>query len=53
MNFYAISWCHWTSLVQIGQLKVRHSFIGPVTPVILGSDFLQKHGLTLDFIADA
>ena len=34
---------------------MRHNFIvvnSLVTPVILGTDFLQKHGLTLDFTAD-
>ena len=38
--------------VQLGQLKVKHSFIVVdrlVAPVILGVDFLQKNGLTLDF----
>ena len=46
---------HIAATVQIGQLKVRHNFIvvnSLVTPVILGTDFLQKHGLTLDFTAD-
>ena len=40
--------------VQIGQLKVRHNFLVVeklVTPAILGTDFLQKHGITLDFTA--
>ena len=35
--------------VQLGQLKVKHSFIAVnrlVAPVILGVDFLQKNGLT-------
>ena len=38
--------------VQLGQLKVKHSFIAVdrlVAPVILEVDFLQKNGLTLDF----
>ena len=45
---------HIAATVQIGQLKVRYNFIvnSLVTPVILGTDFLQKHRLTLDFTAD-
>ena len=43
---------HIEATVEIGQLKVRHNFLvveSLVTPAILGTDFLQKHGLTLDF----
>ena len=45
---------HIEATVQIGQLRVRHNFLvveSLVTPAILGTDFLQKHGLTLDFTA--
>lgn len=43
---------HIEATVQIGQLKVRHNFLvveSLVTAAIVGTDFLQKHGLTLDF----
>ena len=46
---------HITATVHIDQLKVRHSFIvvtSLVTPVMLETDFLQKHELTLDFTAE-
>ena len=38
--------------IQLGDVKVDHSFIvvqSLITPVILGIDFMQKHGLVLDF----
>ncbi len=38
--------------MQIDQLRVRHNFVvvqDLVTPAILGIDFLQRHGLVLDF----
>ena len=43
---------HIEATMLIGQLRVRHNFLvveSLVTPAILGTDFLQKHGLTLDF----
>ena len=39
-------------VVQVGQLRVEHSLVvvrSLITPVILGMDFLQQHGLILDF----
>ena len=39
-------------VVQIGQLSVEHPLVvvrSLITPVILGMDFLQQHGLVLDF----
>jgi len=43
---------HVRAPVQLGELCVIHEFVVVktlVAPVILGVDFLQKHGLTLDF----
>ena len=45
---------HIKAMVQIGQLRVRHNFLVVeclVTPAVLGTDSLQKYGLTLDFTA--
>ena len=38
--------------IQLGGLKVNHLFVvvrSLITPVILGIDFMHKHGLVLDF----
>ena len=38
--------------IQLRDVKVDHSFVLVqllITPVILGIDFMQKHGLVLDF----
>ena len=38
--------------IQVGNLQVHHNFVvvhSLITPVILGMDFLQKHGIMLDF----
>ena len=38
--------------IQLGGLKVDHLFVvdrSLITPVILGIDFMHKHGLVLDF----
>ena len=38
--------------IQLRDVKVDHSFVlvqSLITPVILGIDFMQKHGLVLDF----
>ena len=38
--------------VQVGPIEVEHSLVvvqSLITPVILGIDFLQAHGLILDF----
>ena len=38
--------------IQLGDVKVDHSFIvvqSLITPAILSIDFMQKHGLELDF----
>ena len=38
--------------IRVGKLQVDHHFVAAhslVTPVILGMDFLQKHGMVLDF----
>ena len=39
-------------VVQVGQLSVEHPLVvldSLISPVILGMDFLQQHGLVLDF----
>ena len=41
-----------TMSIQLGNVKADHPFIvvqSLITPVILGIDFMQKHGLVLDF----
>ena len=38
--------------IQLGDIKTDHPFVvvqSLITPVILGIDFMQKHGLVLDF----
>ena len=38
--------------IRVGKLQVDHHFVAVhslITPVILGMDFLQKHGMVLDF----
>jgi len=38
--------------IQLGKVKADHCFIvvrSLITPVIVGVDFMQKHGLVLDF----
>ena len=43
---------HVKAAVQLGELSVFHEFVVVktlVAPVILGIDFLHKHGLKLDF----
>jgi len=43
---------HVKALVQLGELRVLHELFvvkSLVSPVILGIDFLQINGLTLDF----
>ena len=43
---------HVKALVQLGELNIFHEFVvvnSLVTPIILGVDFLQENGLTLDF----